>query len=99
MTDVSIHQFLTLYTWFPLAALLLFMLLIARFYHKFSRVATYHWLYLVPIILYGFVFVRMSSLPPQQSDLVIHVISAIAGGCLLFLSILLLRLMMTRAQA
>jgi hypothetical protein len=31
VTSLSVNQFLALYTWFPLAALLLLLLMIARF--------------------------------------------------------------------
>lgn len=94
MTDVSTHQFLVLFTWFPLAALLFFMLLIARTYSKFSGTRTYHWAFVVPIVLYGAFFVRNASIGPNMSDWIMSGVGVLAGVSLLFLSLLLYRLMM-----
>lgn len=95
MSNVSLHQFLVLYTWFPLAAILLFMLLIGRFYQKFSGERTYYWLYTVPIVLFGAVIVRFASAGIILGDILGDAIAFVAGLFLLFLSILLYRLMMS----
>ncbi|KXK23615.1 MAG: hypothetical protein UZ15_CFX003000564 [Chloroflexi bacterium OLB15] len=53
MSAAALSQLLLLYSWFVLAALLTFLLLVARFYQKFSGERTYYKLYIVPILLYG----------------------------------------------
>ena len=57
----SINQFLTIFTWFPLAALMSVLMLIARFYQKQSGENTHYPWFLVPIILYGAAAARASS--------------------------------------
>ena len=94
MSSVSLHQFLTLYSWFPLAALLLFLLLIARFYARFSGQRTYHWLYLVPIIGSGIVVVRSASTGNPTADAFIMVMSLVSGVTLIILVIWLARMML-----
>lgn len=94
MSSVSLHQFLTLYSWFPLAALLLFLLLIARFYARFSSQRTYHWLYLVPIIGSGIVVVRSASTHEPSEDLFLVITSLVSGVILTILVIRLARLML-----
>ena len=94
MSSVSLHQFLTLYSWFPLAALLLFLLLIARFYARFSNQRTYHWLYLVPIIGSGIVVVRSASGLTPTEDLFLVATSLISGLILIVLVIRLAQLML-----
>ena len=97
----SLHQFLTLYSWFPLAALLLFLLLIARFYARFSGQRMYHWLYLVPMIGAGIVVVRsasnqnpLMSQTPTQEDVLLIAMSLISGLILAGLVIRLARIML-----
>ncbi|MDQ7024709.1 MAG: hypothetical protein Q9P01_09085 [Anaerolineae bacterium] len=85
MNNESLHQFLVLYTWFPLAALLFFMLLIARFYKIFSGHRTYFWYYGVVIVLFGIVAVRYASVGAVLGDTVTDIVSIIAGGLLTFL--------------
>ena len=94
MSSVSLHQFLTLYSWFPLAALLLFLLLIARFYARFSDQRTYHWLYLVPMIGAGIVIVRSANMREPTQDIFIVVTSLMSGLILIVLVIRLARLML-----
>ncbi len=96
-TVSSLHQFLVLYTWFPLTVLLAVMLLIARFYQKFSGEETYYWLYLLAIILFGALFVRIASVEFGFVDLLTNLLSAIVGILMLFLSLLLyFRMMNTK---
>ena len=95
----SVHQFLTLYTWFPLAILLAFMLLIGRFYQKFSGESTFFWLYLVTIALFGAVFVRVASSGIIVGDFLANALSILSGGLLIFLSLLLyFRMMRTKEE-
>lgn len=94
----SLHQFLVLYTWFPLAVLLAFMLLIGRFYQKFSGEATYYWLYLLCAILFGALFVRIASAGFNVTDTITYSLSIISGSLLLFLSLILYLRMMNKKE-
>lgn len=98
MDASSLHQFLTLYTWFPLAVLLAVMLLIGRFYQKFTGERTYFWLYLVAIVLFGAVFVRIASAGFIVGDFLSDALSIISGSLLLFLSLLLYLRMMNAKE-
>lgn len=99
MDASSLHQFLTLYTWFPLAVLLAVMLLIGRFYQKFTGERTYFWLYLVAIVLFGAVFVRIASAGSIVGDFLSDALSIVSGSLLLFLSLILyLRMMNTKEE-
>ena len=94
MSDVSLHQFLVLYTWFPLAALLLITLLIARTYQKFSNSKTYFWLYILVGILFGAMAVRYASVGLVAQDVITDILAFTAGLLLMFLSIKLYLYMM-----
>lgn len=94
MSNVSLHQFLVLYTWFPLAALLFFFLLIARFYQKFSGIRTYYWLYLLAIILFGVMAVRHTAAGLVVGDVFTDIIGMAAGTVLLGLMAILVRHML-----
>jgi hypothetical protein len=78
-----------LYTWFPLSVLLFFLLLIGRFYQRFSGVKTYYWYYVLVIVLFGAMAVRDAGAGLVVGDLLTDAFSILAGGFLLFLSILL----------
>jgi hypothetical protein len=96
VSSVSLHQFLVLYTWFPLAALLLFLLLIARFYEKFSGIRTYFWLYVLPLAGMGAAAVRYAGIPVVFNDLLAALLSFISGVVLLLLSMHLYRVMLAK---
>jgi len=93
--DTSLHQFLVLYAWFPLAVLLSFMLLIGRFYQKLSGETTFYRLYFLAIIVFAALFVRIAGSGIIIGDFVADALSIIAGGLLLFLSLVLYLRMMT----
>jgi hypothetical protein len=99
LNTVALHQFLVLYTWFPLAALLLLMLLIGRFYQKFSGEQTYFWLYIPVTGLFGAAAVRYAGAGIVLGDALSDVLMAIAGMLLLFLSGVLYRHMMNRSAS
>ena len=96
MLPLSLSQALVLYTWFPLAALLFFLFLIARFYQKFCGKQTYFRLYLAPIFLFGAGAVRGAGVGPLADDLLANGLLAAGGVTLLFLTVLLYRRMMLR---
>jgi hypothetical protein len=85
VSPLSLGQALFLYTWFPLAALLFFLLLIARFYQKFSHKRTLFRLYVVPMFLFGVGAVRYSSINRFGGDLLGDGVVAAGGLLLLFL--------------
>lgn len=87
MNAVTPHQVLTLYTWFPLAALLLLLLLIARYYQQFSGERTYYRLYILPLVLYGLAAVRYASINQIMSDPAADVLLGAGGAALLALSL------------
>lgn len=93
MSIVTINQFLLLYSWFAIAALIAFMLLIARFYQSFSGESTYFQLYAIPFVLFGVAAVRYASINQMMGDWLGDLSSGIGGMVLLFLSLRLYRLM------
>lgn len=62
MVELSLYQALTIYAWFPLAFTLGTLLLIARFYERFSASHTYWRLYTLPILGYAAAYVREAAL-------------------------------------
>lgn len=96
--SLTLNQLLMLFMWFPLAALLLFMFLIARFYEKFSQERTFFRLYLIPLVLFGASAVRYASADVIVGDSFADITSGIGGLCLLGLSIRLYWLMIIQNQ-
>jgi hypothetical protein len=95
MAAISLNQVLILYAWFPLAALITIMLMIARFYESFSGERSYFRWYLLPIILFAGGAVRYSSVNQITGDLLADILITVAGISLLILSVHLYRLMTT----
>lgn len=79
MTVVSLSRFLLLYGWFALAALLMFLLLIARFYQRVSGEKTYYGFFALPIILFGIASVRYASINQIAGDTVADLMRLTAG--------------------
>ena len=94
MTAISLSQLLTLYTWFVLTAVLAFLMLIARFYQKFSKGRTYFRLFLMPILLFGASAVRYASIDSVAHDPFADLMTATGGVLLVILSAFLYRRMM-----
>ena len=95
MAAVSVSQFLMLYSWFVLAGLLVFLLLIARFYQRFSSEQTYFRLFALPIVLFGMATVRYASINHIAGDVIGDLLTVIAGGALVIQCVFLYH-MMTR---
>jgi hypothetical protein len=74
-----------LYAWFPLAALLFFMLLIGRFYQKFSGQPTHFRWFGVPVLLFGGAAVRYASINRVAYDPLADAALALGGLILLYL--------------
>lgn len=85
MHPLSLNQLLTLYTWFPLAALLFFLLLIARFYEKFSGERTYFRFFSMPLLFFGSGAVRYASINTIAGDALGDLLFALGGAALLLL--------------
>lgn len=66
MGSVSIHQFVTIFTWFGLTALLFMLALIARKYEILSGERTYFQLYAVPALAFAGATIRQA----QQDQIV-----------------------------
>jgi len=86
-----------LYIWFPLAALLFLLLLIARFYEKFSGERTNFKVFALPIVLFGAATVRYASINRMAGDLWADVLMS-AGGVILMVMCLLLYRRMTAGR-
>lgn len=93
MAAVSISQFLMLYSWFVLAGLLVFLLLIARFYQRFSGEPTYFRLFSLPVILFGIATVRYASINQIAGDELGDMLSIIGGAALVFQCLFLYHVM------
>lgn len=73
---------LALYTWFPLVVILAILLLIARFYQRFSGQRTFYWFFTLPILLYGAAAVRYAGVDNIAGDVLGDIYGA-AGGIVL----------------
>lgn len=94
MEVVAFNQFLVLYSWFSLAALLFFLLLIARFYQKFSGKRTYFRLFAIPLVLFGASAVRYGSITSIAGDPLGDLLAGLAGLMLLVMCGYLYRCML-----
>lgn len=89
MTALTPNQILLLYLWFPLVMLVAIVLLIARFYQRFSGDQTYYMGYLAPLVLFGVGLVRYASIDQVAGDALGDVALGAAGLILMGLSLLL----------
>jgi hypothetical protein len=93
MDDVSAHQFLTIYTWFGLSALVFLMALVARFYERLSGQRTYYQLFFVPMLAFAAATVRLAGLDQLVGDGWANVFLLIGGASLAALCVHVYRLM------
>ncbi|MEO8611956.1 MAG: hypothetical protein ABI690_28920 [Chloroflexota bacterium] len=93
MAAVSVSQFVMLYTWFVLVGVLLFLLLIARFYQRFSNEQTYFRLFILPIVLFGMSTVRYASINQIAGDGLGDGLTILAGVSLVVQCVFLYHLM------
>lgn len=82
MDSPSIHQFLTIYTWFGLAALLCLIALIARKYEQLSKERTYYQLFVLPGLAFAVAAVAQTYSDRVVGDVVGDVM-LLVGGVLL----------------
>jgi hypothetical protein len=90
---VSISQFLMLYNWFVLVGLLVFLLLIARFYQRSSGESTYFRLFSLPIVLFGSATVRYASINQIAGDGLGDMLYIVAGTILVVQCLFLYHIM------
>jgi len=93
MSDLSLHQFLTIYGWFGLTAFIFLMGLIARFYERLSNQKTYYRLFAVPVIAFAGATIRLSSLDQVSGDIWGDGFLVVGGVSLAALCIHIYRLM------
>jgi hypothetical protein len=98
VAQLSLYQALTIFGWFPLAFTLATLLLIARFYERFSAAPTYWRLYTLPIVGYGLAHVREAALALPE-DPFADLVQAASGVLLLLLVIRLSALMLRHREA
>lgn len=89
MVSLSFSQFLALYAWFPLALLLLVLLLVARFFERSSGERTFFRLFMVPIIAFGVAAVRYAAVDQIVGDLIADLALTVGGITLSGLSLVL----------
>ncbi len=83
MSTLALNQLLLLYTWFILAGVLFFLLLVARLYQQFSGERTFSRLFILPIILFGLAVVRYNSIDQVAHDTLGSTLAALAGVILI----------------
>jgi hypothetical protein len=93
LAGISVAQLLMIYAWFLLAFLLVFLLLIARFYQRFASERTYYQLFSIPMVLFGVGLVRYASLDRIAGDSLGDLLIGAAGLVLTYLCVLLYHLM------
>jgi hypothetical protein len=72
-------QFLTVYIWFPLVILLVFLYFIARFFQRFSGQRTFSHGFLLAGATFGIALVRYASLGGIAHDVVADGLFSISG--------------------
>lgn len=87
VSSISLHQLLTLYSWFPLAGLLLLILLIARFYQRFSGFRTCYLIFAICVVLAAVWAVRRATLTTTAPDEIASFFGLITGLLLIAASI------------
>lgn len=95
MRDVTLYQAAILFSWFPLSFTMVVMMLIGRFYARFSGKRTDWPMLLVPLILYALATVREARVG-APGDALADVLFGMAGGVMLFIVIRLYRWMMQK---
>jgi hypothetical protein len=93
MESVSAHQFLTIYMWFGLTALIFLMALIARFYERLSGKRTYFQFFCVPIVAFAGATVRLVGVDQVVGDAWADAFLLVGGATLAALCLHVYRLM------
>jgi hypothetical protein len=96
MTALALGQLLSLYTWFVLTALILIVMLIARFYQQFSGINTHYRWFALPIALFAASVLRYNSVDRVVGDLLGDALVGVGGAALIWLMVRLTRQMLHR---
>ncbi len=96
--SLTLNQFLLLFMWFPLAALLLFLSLIGRFYERFSGHRTFYRYFILPAVLFGAAAVRYAGIDHLRGDVLADVMLGASGVALVALCFRLYRLMIVQQR-
>jgi phosphoglycerol transferase MdoB-like AlkP superfamily enzyme len=68
MDNLSLHQLLTIFSWFGLSVVLFLLALIARFYEELSSQRTYYQFFAIPVLAFAGATVRFSQLDQVTRD-------------------------------
>lgn len=99
MTALALGQLLSLYTWFVLTALILIVMLIARFYQQFSGINTrYRW-FTLPIGCFAGAVLRYNSVDRIAGDSLGDVLAGVGSAVLIWLIVRLTRQMLHRTPS
>jgi hypothetical protein len=93
MGTLNLNQILLIYTWFPLAALLAIILLIARFYQNQAHESTRYPLFALPVVLFGLAAAHYANLNLVTGDAVGDLLMFTGGVVLAVLCVALYRQM------
>jgi hypothetical protein len=91
--SISLHQFLTIFVWFGISALVFFLALIARFYERLSGQRTYYRFFSVPVMALALATLRFASLDVGAGDAVGDLLLFGSGTVLAALCLRIYRLM------
>jgi hypothetical protein len=94
MTALALGQLLSLYTWFVLTALILIVMLIARFYQQFSGVNTLYRWFILPIACFAAAVLRYNSVDRIVGDSLGDALAGVGGAVLIWLIVRLTRQML-----
>ncbi len=93
MDTLSLLQLLTIYAWFPLAALLAIVLLMARFYQNLTGENTRYRFFVLPMVIFGLASAYYASIDRALGDPLGDVLLFLGGAALLYLCVNLYRQM------
>ncbi len=93
MDVARLNQVVTIFTWFPLVALLAILLLIARFYQGLTGEVTRYPLFVAPMLLFGLAAVTEVLAGQARESLLTDGLMFVGGAILLGLCLSLYRRM------
>jgi energy-converting hydrogenase Eha subunit A len=94
LDNLSAHQLLTVLSWFLLAVLIFFLILIGRLYQKIEGKRTYYAAFAPPVVLLGVATARYAYLNQLGGDLFADLLWAVGGVWCAMLSLYLNRLLL-----
>lgn len=82
MGSITVHQFMTLYIWLGVSALLVLLALIARFYERLSGERTHYFYFALAIVLLAGASMRQIARDQLTGDALADLLAA-AGGVMM----------------